>query len=189
MESNIKSNPKTFHYLQKIQKRTREEIQNKYKEKQPSDKLMTTDLINWLRARYNSESIKRSLFSLIENDGRPKLDKNDEDYNKKILRLFIDDMNHIPVLFDKTRINPKYLFDKETFKEIKMLRDIFLGFDDDGSRTMEIDELENMFEENGIETNQEELIDLVFPSYKNQIQRQKIIHQKIQKIKQKFKKK
>ena len=49
MESNIKSNPKTFHYLQKIQKRTREEIQNKYKEKQPSDKLMTTDLINWLR--------------------------------------------------------------------------------------------------------------------------------------------
>ena len=57
-------------------------------------------------------------------------------------------------------INPKYLFNEETFKKILKLKSIFLEFDEDGSRKMELDEMEEMFHKNKLFVSTNELIEL-----------------------------
>ena len=59
-------------------------------------------------------------------------------------------------------INPKYLYNDITFHKIKLLRDIFLAFDEDCSRKMEIDELLQMFKENELNVRFEDLVELFF---------------------------
>ena len=47
-------------------------------------------------------------------------------------------------------------------KKILKLRQIFLEFDEDGSRKMELDEMEEMFHKNKLFVSTQELIDLFF---------------------------
>jgi hypothetical protein len=59
-------------------------------------------------------------------------------------------------------INPKYFFSKEVYESILKLKEIFLQFDEDGSRKMEIDEMTTMFNTNNINVTEEDLCGLFF---------------------------
>ena len=59
-------------------------------------------------------------------------------------------------------INPKYFFNRTTFETILKLKKIFLDFDADGNRRMELDEMLEMFESNKISANINDLVDLFF---------------------------
>ena len=51
-------------------------------------------------------------------------------------------------------------------KKILKLKEIFLEFDEDGSRTMEIDEMVEMFNQNNISATMDELVTLFFKGKK-----------------------
>ena len=60
----------------------------------------------------------------------------------------------------KRKLRPEHLFHASILEKIYQLRDIFLHFDKDRSRTLEISELCSMFNSNKIPITQDELIDL-----------------------------
>ena len=64
------------------------------------------------------------------------------------------------------RINPKYFFNRTTFELVLKLKKIFLEFDADGNRRMELDEMLEMFESNKISAKINDLVDLFFKGKK-----------------------
>lgn len=64
------------------------------------------------------------------------------------------------------KINPKYFYDEATFEKIKKLKDIFVEFDQKGSRKMGIDEITSLFNQNDIKANEDELVKLFFQNKK-----------------------
>ena len=63
-------------------------------------------------------------------------------------------------LQNKKKLKPEFLFQKKTLEKIYKMRDIFLQFDEDKSRTLEITELFTMFNSNEIPVTKNELIEL-----------------------------
>ena len=75
------------------------------------------------------------------------------------------DNDHIVMIklsFKNVNINPKYFFNDKTFEKVLKLKEIFLEFDEDGSRKMEINEMEEMFNTNHICATINELVTLFF---------------------------
>ena len=108
----------------------------------PSQQLRNYQTIEWFRKRCGDYAVKRSLQSLLPiNSASSAVDSNNN--------------NHL-------LINPKYLYNDITFHKIKLLRDIFLAFDEDCSRKMEIDELLQMFKENELNVKFDDLVELFF---------------------------
>jgi hypothetical protein len=64
--------------------------------------------------------------------------------------------------FEAIKIFPKYSYSEYTLTKIKKLKEIFLEFDKDFSRKLEIDEMVEMFEKNNIPVKKDELVDLFF---------------------------
>jgi Ca2+-binding EF-hand superfamily protein len=60
------------------------------------------------------------------------------------------------------KLNPKYLFSDHIMNKIIKLRDIFLEFDEDGSRKLEISEIVTMLNTNNIPLLTEELLSLFY---------------------------
>ena len=108
----------------------------------PSQQLRDYQTIEWFRKRCGDYAVKRSLQSLLPINSASAVDSNNS-------------TNHL-------LINPKYLYNDITFHKIKLLRDIFLAFDEDCSRKMEIDELLQMFKENELNVQFEDLVELFF---------------------------
>lgn len=87
-----------------------------------------------------------------------------------LLRLFEEDntafksiikqQGTLPYLNKNKKLKPELLFQKETLEKIYKMRDIFLQFDEDRSRTLEITELHTMFNTNGIPVTKDELVDI-----------------------------
>lgn len=100
----------------------------------------------WLRKRLKYSNFYDSVSSLVKNKEEKKsehnLDKN------------------------KVKYNPKYLFTDFTLQKIIKLKNIFLEFDDDDSKKLELNELETMFKVNNIDVTLDELKSLFFPNRK-----------------------
>ena len=121
----------------------------------------TSSTINWMRHLIPQQEINQSLTDLL-------IEKEKDLPN--VLRLFEDKknisdfVNSSPQTIDsnplKKKIKPEYLFSPLVLEKIYKLRDIFLHFDKDRSRTLEISELCAMFNSNNIPITKNELIDL-----------------------------
>jgi len=59
--------------------------------------------------------------------------------------------------FSKLRLKPKYFFSNLNYDKVIKLRRIFLEFDGDGSRKLELNEMEEMFQDNKIKVTMDEL--------------------------------
>ena len=66
----------------------------------------------------------------------------------------------------KVNINPKYLYNETTYDKIKKLKEIFLEFDGNGYRKMEMNELLSLFNQNNIRADIKELVKLFFKDKK-----------------------
>ena len=114
-------------------------------------------MIHWIRNKYSSSVIEKSLYTILKEKNMNKEKdikiegKNFEKQNGK--EKFV-------------KINPKYFYDKATFKKIKKLKDIFLELDQNGAHKMSINEIENLFNENNIKVNKDELVKLFFKNKK-----------------------
>lgn len=123
--------------------------------------LNTISTINWMRHLIPQQEVNQSLTNLL-------IEKEKE--FPFVLRLFEDKKlimkfaNSIPknnqCSSTKKQLKPKLLFHKSVLDKIYKLRDIFVYFDQDRSRTLEITELCAMFNSNNIPITKDELIDL-----------------------------
>lgn len=100
----------------------------------------------WLRKRLKNSNFYDSVSSLVKSKEEKKISNTD---NK-----------------NEIKFNPKYLFNDFTLQKIIKLKNIFLEFDDDGSKKLELNELETMFKVNNIDVTLEELKSLFFPNRK-----------------------
>ena len=125
--------------------------------------------IQWLRKKYGNSNIKKSIYSLLPNNGKPVI-PDDESEKEKRHRLTMEFLENSKKTEENLKtfanINPKYLFDETTFEKILKLKEIFLEFDEDDSRKMEIDEMVKMFNDNHIYANIDELVQLFFKDKK-----------------------
>ena len=114
-------------------------------------------MINWIRNKYSSSVIEKSLYTILtkKNEEKEKARKTDV----KNFEIQNEKEKYV-------KINPKYFYDKSTFKKIKKLKDIFLEFDKNGNNKMTINEIANLFNENNIKVNKDELVKLFFVNKK-----------------------
>ena len=112
----------------------------------------------WLRKRVDQSILKSSVSSLIPD----KETTDDQEVKKKLLKPKYYDFYNKENSKVKLNINPKYLFTDSTLKKIIKLRNIFLEFDEDGSKMLELHELMTMFETNNIPVSMHDLLTLFF---------------------------
>ncbi len=120
--------------------------------------------IQWLRKKYSESVIEKSVFSILPENGKAKIPKDESERKKRKRKMmeFLDSLKG-PIGREKyVKINPKYLYNPETYEKIKKLKEIFLEFDGGGYRKMEMNELLSLFNQNNIRADIEELVGLFF---------------------------
>ena len=144
---------------------SREEQIKKYQNISPSQIFYNPNTIKWFKKKYNEDLIKKSIYSLFPNNCEPIM--TDEEWTpQRILREFLSHYLKPEDKYKDIWINPKYFFSKEVYESILKLKEIFLQFDEDGSRKMEIDEMTTMFNTNNINVTEEDLCGLFFKGKK-----------------------
>ena len=144
---------------------SREEQIKKYQNISPSQIFYNPNTIKWFNKKYNEDLIKKSIYSLFPNNCQPIM-KDEEWTLPRILREFLTHYLKPEDKYKDIWINPKYFFSKEVYESILKLKEIFLQFDEDGSRKMEIDEMTTMFNTNNINVTEEDLCELFFKGKK-----------------------
>ena len=144
---------------------TREQQIKKYQNVPPSQIFYNPNTINWFKKKYSEDLIKKSIYSLFPNNCQPVM--TDEEWTKqRVLREFLSHYLKPEDKYKDIWINPKYFFSKEVYESILKLKEIFLQFDEDGSRKMEIDEMVVMFKTNHINVTEDDLCALFFKGKK-----------------------
>ena len=125
-------------------------------------------MVKWLRSKYSDSLLEKSINTLLPDNGKPVIpdDETNGEKNHRLLMEFLDSLKPVNEKEKNVNINPKYFFDKETFEKILKLKKIFLEFDEDGSRKMELDEMLTMFNQNRINADIKELVNLFFKNQK-----------------------
>ena len=152
----------------KKEKKDPEQTMNKIKSLRPSVKYYDIHTINWLRHKYSNSLLEKSIKTLLPDNGNPVIpeDESEEDKKKRKMSEFLNSMKPVNEKEKNVNINPKYFFDKRTFEKVLKLKEIFLEFDEDGSRKMELDEMFTMFNQNNIFADLDELVKLFFKNKK-----------------------
>ena len=150
------------------EKESEEEKKERIKLSKPSKLFHTFLNIQWLRRKFPESVINKSIYTLLPNNGKPVIpdDESEEDKRHRLMIEFLEEMKG-PVGKEKyIDINPKYFFNKQTWDTVQKLKQIFLDFDADGNRRMELDEMQEMFESNKIFASINDLVDLFFKGKK-----------------------
>ena len=158
--------PKSPFSIRKIEDKEKKKFRLIHKK--PSRLFQDCNTINWFRNKYSDKMIKKSIYSLLPNCGIPVIPENEDEESKRHreMIMFLNSFKGPKGREKFININPKYFYDSKTFQTILKLKKIFLEFDEDGNRRMEIDEMYKMFNENHINVNFDELVDLFFTGKK-----------------------
>ena len=146
----------------------REIRDNRIKLKKPSKLFHNFETIQWLRKKFSENILNKSIYTLLPNNGRPVIPENETEENKRHRKMmeYLEKLKE-PIGREKfVSINPKYFFNRTTFETVLKLKKIFLEFDADGNRRMELDEMLEMFESNKISANINDLVELFFKGRK-----------------------
>ena len=140
----------------------------KLKSQRPSRKYHDFYTIKWLRNKYSNSVLEKSINTLLPDNGNPVIPKDESNEEKKHRKLmeFLNNLKPVIEREKNVNINPKYFFNKNTFEQILKLKEIFLEFDEDGSRKMELDEMFTMFNQNNIFADLEDLVNLFYKNKK-----------------------
>ena len=147
---------------------SKELIKERLKLSRPSKLFHNFINIQWLRKKFPESVINKSIYSLLPNNGKPVIPENETEEEKRH-RQTIEylESKRKPVGKDQyIEINPKYFFNKQTWDQVLKLKKIFLDFDEDGNRRMELDEMQEMFNSNKINASINDLVDLFFKGKK-----------------------
>ena len=142
------------------------EFQIKKYTNQPTSRIFyNPNTIKWFRSKYSEDLIKKSIYSLFPNNCLPCM--NEDEITP--MTILLEWLSHYMKPKDKYKnvwINPKYFFSKDLYDKVLKLKEIFLQFDEDGSRKMEIDEMVTMFKTNHINVTEDDLCSLFFKGKK-----------------------
>ena len=147
---------------------SKESIKERIKLSRPSKLFHNFNNIQWLRRKFPESVINKSIYTLLPNNGKPVVpdDESEEDKRHRLMIEYLESLKG-PIGRDKyIDINPKYFFNKQTWDTVLKLKQIFLDFDEDGNRRMELDEMQEMFESNKIYASINDLVDLFFKGKK-----------------------
>ena len=116
--------------------------------------------LKWMRHLLPSNALSTTLTDMLVEKEReqPFLLRILED--KNIIQSIVKEGGKMSNLQNNKNLKPEFLFQKKTLEKIYKMRDIFLQFDEDRSRTLEITELFTMFNSNEIPVTKNELIEL-----------------------------
>ena len=125
-------------------------------------------VIHWIRSKYSSSVIEKSLYTIFPDREKEKTEVDETELRKKQKKMleFLKSSKEPTGREKFVKINPKYFYNTATFEKIKKLRDIFLEFDVNRNNEMSLDELALMFNQNDIKTNEDELAKLFFKNKK-----------------------
>ena len=156
------TNPKLPFSSRKIE--PKEVVKNRIKLSKPSMAFHDFATIHWLRQKFSNNIINKSIYSLLPNNGKPVIPENESEEDKRHRKMieFLESMKEPLGRERYVNINPKYFFTKTTFENVLKLKKIFLEFDKDGNRRMELDEMLEMFMSNKISANINDLVELFF---------------------------
>lgn len=145
-------------------KKSSENSKMKIMSLKPNPKFHDFNTIKWLRHKYSDSLLEKSINTLLPDNGKPVIpdDESEEEKKHRELMEFLESIKPIIAREKNVNINPKYFFNTNTFEKILKLKEIFLEFDEDGSRKMEIDEMLTMFNQNHICADINELVKLFF---------------------------
>lgn len=160
----ISRNKKSSSYNSKIKTKTN---RTKIKISTNTPLLKNTDFtlyssnINWFRLRQPKELKELSVNTLLPNNGYTDVTNFSE--NKLFVIKFQKEIQERFVKYNRLKtISPNFLFSRKMIQKITTLRDIFLEFDKDYSRMLELNELHEMFGTNDIPVELNELVQLFF---------------------------
>ena len=144
------------------------EKRKKIKSLRPNRKYHNSYMIKWLKNKYSNSVLEKSINTLLPDNGRPVIPDDESKSDKKHRKLmeFLESLKPVIEKEKNVNINPKYFYNKKTFEKILKLKEIFLEFDEDGSRKMELDEMFTMFNQNNIFADLNELVNLFFKNKK-----------------------
>ena len=103
----------------------------KIKLTKPSKTLHEFNTIKWLRNKYSDSVVEKSIHSILPKKNNPLKYKNEKELDKRFRKMieYLESFKG-PIGREKfIDINPKYLFDETTFRNILKLKEIFLEFD------------------------------------------------------------
>ena len=136
----------------------------KLKLEKPSKALHEFNTIKWLRKKYSDSVVEKSIHSILpkkQNIFKYKKEKEKAKRHRTMIE-YLDSFKG-PIGREKfIDINPKYLFDETTFKNILKLKEVFLEFDISGNQKMEFDEIVKMFNQNHIKAGKKDIFNLFF---------------------------
>jgi hypothetical protein len=135
----------------------------------PSDKYHNFYTIRWLGQKYTESVKEKSIYSLLPNKGRPLIPESETEYNKRHrhIKEYLESFKRPGGREKFVNINPKYFYDSNTFKKILKLKEMFLEFDKKGNHRMIIKELVDLFKQNNINVDINEINQLFFKNIKN----------------------
>jgi hypothetical protein len=150
-------------------KKSRDDIKLKFKDKHPHENIHDYQTIKWLKSRYSQSLLKKSVNTLLPNNGLRVGGICKVKTKENLANEFISQSSFYQSPENKIKnfdIQPKYFYSDLIMTKIKKLLDIFLEFDGDGSRRLEIGEIKTMFKTNNIPVIEEDLIKLFFKNQK-----------------------
>ena len=147
---------------------SKELIKERLKISRPSKLFHNFINIQWLRRKFPETVINKSIYTLLPNNGKPVVPENETEGEKRhrLMIAYLESLKGPTGKDQYIEINPKYFFNKQTWDSVLKLKKIFLDFDEDGNRRMELDEMQEMFNANKINASINDLVDLFFKGKK-----------------------
>ena len=147
---------------------SKELIKERLKISRPSKLFHNFINIQWLRRKFPETVINKSIYTLLPNNGKPVVPENETEGEKRhrLMIAYLESLKGPTGKDQYIEINPKYFFNKQTWDSVLKLKKIFLDFDEDGNRRMELDEMQEMFNSNKINASINDLVDLFFKGKK-----------------------
>ena len=142
--------------------------QNRLLSSKPNSKYHNFNTIKWLSKKYSDYIKEKSIYSLLPNNGKPLIPEYESEFNKRHRQMmeYLESFHELKERERFVNINPKYFYDNTTFKKILKLKEMFMEFDKKGNHKMIIKEIVNLFKQNNINVDINDIKELFFKNIK-----------------------